>query len=567
MSDVIAISPILVAAATGLIVMALDLLSGREADKGFLGWVTAAGVLLAGALAWTLWPGGREVVAPYLTGMLVLDAYGAFFAVVVSLAGAATAMLSIGHYPEQGMREGDSYPLLAFAVTGALLFIVATDLILLFLGLEIMSLALYVLAAGKQTSLFSMEAGVKYFLLSSLASAFLLFGAAFLYGASGSMDFVAAGAIVRDAGAEDGGLVRIALVMIVTAIGFKIAAVPFHFWTPDVYEGSPTPVTAFMAGAVKAAGFAVLARLLLTVWGTADFSADWTAPGGILLALSVLSMVVGNLLGIVQTNVKRILAYSSIVHAGYALLGVYAVRSVDGAATLSSGVPFYLLTYVVATVGAFGVLALLAAKGHEDMSLDSIAGLGRRNPVLAAMLAVCVLSLAGIPPLAGFMGKFYLFQDVLAVDPSRNLVWVIVALVNSMVALYYYLRIVLYAYFREPEGEVAGTIFSMPGYVAVAAMAALVVGLGIMPGRALDASMAASVVAVPALSVAAVPVVSAKAVSVVSAKTVQTIAKPPEAIRAQPIRSLRNTALDPAQFRALRRAVPEVGEARPSVDR
>lgn len=496
MSDLIAISPILLATATGLMTMALDLLSGRDADKGFLGWVTAAGLLLSGALAWALWSDGRAVTAPFLVGMLVLDAYGAFFAGAVALAGAAAALLSVGHNPEQGIREGDGYPLMAFSVTGALLFIVATDLILLFLGLEIMSLALYVLAAGKRTSPFAMEAGVKYFLLGGLASAFLLFGAAFLYGASGSLDFAAAARELR--GGTDGGLVRIALVMIITAIGFKVAAVPFHFWTPDVYEGAPTPVTAFMAGAVKAAGFAVLGRLLLTVWGTPDFSTGWTSPGGILLVLAVLSMVVGNLLGIVQTNVKRILAYSSIAHAGYILLGLYAARPSDGGALLGGSVPFYLLTYVIATVGAFGVLALLAAKGREDMSLDSIAGIGRRHPVLAALLAVCVLSLAGIPPLAGFMGKFYLFQEVLAVDTARNLPWVIVAVLNSLVALYYYLRIVLYAYFREPEGEAAGAIPGAPGYVAVVAMAVLALALGVLPGRAMDAAKAAAKVAVPA---------------------------------------------------------------------
>lgn len=543
MSDVIAISPILVAAATGILVMALDLLSGKDADKGFLGWVTAVGMVLAGGLAWGLWPGGRELTAPYLVGMVSLDAYGAFFSVAVALAGAAAALLAIGHNPAQGMQDGDSYPLLAFSVTGALVFIVATDLILLFLGLEIMSLALYVLAAGKRASPFSMEAGVKYFLLGGLASGFLLFGAAFLYGATGTLDFAAAGQVLRGEGGVDGGLARIALVMVVTAIGFKIAAVPFHFWTPDVYEGAPTPVTAFMAGAVKAAGFAVLARLMLTVWGTPDFSANWTAPGGILLALSVLSMVVGNLLGIVQTNVKRILAYSSIAHAGYVLLGVYAVKATGGAAALAGSVPFYLLTYVVATVGAFGVLALLAAKGHEDMSLDSIAGLGRRHPVLAVLLAVCVLSLAGIPPLAGFMGKFTLFQDVLAADPSRNVVWVVIAVLNSLVALYYYLRIVLYAYFREPEGEPAGAIPSTAGHVAIVAMAVLALGLGVLPGRAIDASKAAAAAAIPEVSVVVVPVAGDAAT---------------EAIRGRQ-RDLKGTMLDPAQFRALRRAVPELG--------
>lgn len=551
MSDVIAISPILVAAATGILVMALDLLSGRDADKGFLGWVTAIGMVAAGAMAWWLWPGGRAVEAPYLVGMVELDAFGAFFGVLVALAGAAAALLSVGHNPEQGILEGDPYPLMAFSVTGAMLFVVATDLILLFLGLEIMSLALYVLAAGKRTSPFSMEAGVKYFLLGGLASGFLLFGAAFLYGAAGSLDFVAVGRALGAAGAVDGGLARIALVMVVTAIGFKIAAVPFHFWTPDVYEGAPTPVTAFMAGAVKAAGFAVLARLLLTVWGTPQFSVGWASPGGILLALAILSMVVGNLLGIVQTNVKRILAYSSIAHAGYILLGMYAVKTGAGGVELGSSVPFYLATYVVATVGAFGVLALLSAKGHEDASLDSIAGLGRRHPLLAVLLTVCVLSLAGIPPLAGFMGKFTLFQQVLAVDPSGNVVWVTVAVLNSLVALYYYLRIVLFAYFREPEGQPAQAIPSTPGYVAVVVMAVLALALGILPGRAMEASKAAAQVTVPAPAAAPARAVVAPARAVVSQVA-------PAVTPDSPRRLLKGTPYDPAQFPGLRHAMPHV---------
>ncbi len=547
MSDIIAFSPVLLAAITGLIVMVLDLLSGKDTHKGFLGWVTAVGLLASGTAACLLWVGGREISLPFMVGMVQFDTYGAFFVTLIAIAGAASSLLIVDHNPEQGIHDGATYPLVAFATFGAMLFVVATDMILLFLGLEIMSLALYVLAASKQTSPFSMEAGVKYFLLGALASGFFLFGAAFLYGATGSLDFVTVGRTIQDAAAHGSGLSKVALVMIIAALGFKIAAVPFHFWTPDVYEGSPTPISAFMAGVVKAAGFAVLARMMLTIWGTAEFSSGWQSPGGILLILAVISMVVGNIMGIVQDNVKRILAYSSISHAGYILLGVYAIGLGEPGAvgiSLNSGVPFYLLTYVLATVGAFGVLALMGGQGHEDMSLDSIAGLGKRSPILALILTISVLSLAGIPPLLGFMGKFVLFKQVLLADPDRNWVWVVVAVLNSLVALYYYLRIVLYVYFREPEGEAAPIIKSNAGLFAVSTMAVLVLLLGVFPGKAIDASNQASHHAVLSITEAQ----AAPAVQQESAPT-------PEPKQPLRLRQVDGLKVDPSHIPIIRRAM------------
>jgi NADH-quinone oxidoreductase subunit N len=496
MSDLLLVAPIALCAATGVLVMAVDLLAGR-APRGFLAYVASAGMAAAGATAYLAWRGTPSFEAPWLQGILYPDAYAAFFAALVLGSGVAAALLSVHHLPEQRADGGEHYALLAFSVTGALVFVAANDLVTLFLGLEIMSLAVYVMAAGRRRSPFAIEAGLKYFVLGGLASAFLLFGIAFLYGATGKLDLQGvAGAL---AGGGNAVLPQVAALLLLVALAFKVAAVPFHMWTPDVYEGAPTPTVAFMAGAVKAAGFAVLARVLLTAYQAPSFRTLPVSVPDALLALSVLTMVVGNVLGVVQTSVKRILAYSSIAHAGYILLGVYATRAAPGApgaAALNDAVPFYLLTYTAATVGSFGVVSLLGAGGEEDMSLDHVSGLARRHPVLAAILLVCLLSLAGIPPLAGFIGKFWLFKQVLAADPAGNLPWVIVAVLSSLLALYYYLRIVLHVYFREPARERPPAIRSAPAWIASGTAALVVAWVGLFPAPFTAASTAVADVAV-----------------------------------------------------------------------
>lgn len=491
MKDLLTLSPILLCATTGILVMIVDLLSGRKGPRGFLGYLTTAGFAVTALFAVTFWK-GDALEAPFLSGILVLDGFAAFFAVLILFSGAGAALFSIHYLPEHGSERGEYYALMSFSVCGALVFLTATDLIALFLGLEVMSLAVYVMAAMKQSSAFSAEAGMKYFILGGLASAFLLFGVAFLYGATGSLNIVEIGRYFLDNDPSANPLFpQLALVLLLTAMGFKVAAVPFHMWTPDVYEGAPTPVTVFMAGAVKAVGFAVLARLLLTIYQSPAFLAMPVAVPDMLLVLAILTMFVGNLLGIVQDNVKRILAYSSIAHAGYLLLGVYAMDGVagsPGATILNGGVPFYMLTYVVATVGAFGIVSLLGRRGEENMSLDHVAGLGKRHPVLSALLLVCILSLAGIPPLAGFMGKFYLFKEILALDTTGNLPWVIIAVLNSFIAVYYYLRIAVYVYFREPEGEPVTAIRSMPGYLCAGIAAIASIWIGLFPASYIQAS-------------------------------------------------------------------------------
>lgn len=489
MSDLLLISPIILTAVTGLFLMVLDLTSGNDGPKGWLGYVTAVGFAIAGLAAWQLWSGAPQLELPYLARVLKFDNYGMFFGELIVFAGSAAALLYVDYLPEQDIDRGEHYALLAFSVTGALILVTAVEFVTMFLGLEIMSLALYVMAAGKPKSALSVEAGIKYFVLGGLASAFFLFGVALYYGATGTLELTSAMPKSLNWANLGDGLPFGAFALLITGLGFKIAAVPFHMWTPDVYEGSPTPVTTFMAGAVKAAAFAVMGRVVLTAFASTGSGPLFESVGALLLAMSVITMVVGNLFGIVQDNVKRILAYSSISHAGYLLMGMWAMGP---GGLLNDGVPFYMMTYVVATVGAFGVLALLGGKSEEDMSLNKIAGIGHRKPLLSVIMLLSVLSLAGIPPMAGFMGKFNLFKQILAVDPEGNVVWVIVAVANSLVALYYYLRIVVYMYFREPDGEPATPIKSSSGMFALVVVALVILFVGILPGRFIKASKIAS---------------------------------------------------------------------------
>lgn len=483
MSEVLSLSPIAVCGLTGLLVMAIDLLAGRG-PRGFLAYISAFGMGISALLVFLAWRTAPSFEQPWLAGILHPDVFAAFFSVLVLISGIAACLIAVHHMPDQGNDGGEAYILIPFSATGAMILVASIDLVTLFLGLEIMSLSVYVLAAQKRSSPLSIEAGLKYFVLGGLASAFLLFGIALLYGTTGKLNMVEVAASLNTA--TDVAYVAAALLLV--AFGFKVAAVPFHMWTPDVYEGAPTPAVAFMAGAVKAAGFAVMCRFLMTTFqhATALLMPD------VILVLAIATMVFGNVLGIVQKNIKRILAYSSIGHAGYVLLGIYATGATsDGQLVLKDAVPFYLLTYMLATVGAFGVVAIVQSREGEDMTLERVSGLGRNHPVLAAMLTICLLSLAGIPPLAGFIGKFWLFKQVLDANPDHNLYLVIIAVLTSLVALYYYLRIALYVYFVEPKSP-NEVITRKPASVTCGLLTFAVIVIGIYPSPMVDASRAAA---------------------------------------------------------------------------
>jgi NADH-quinone oxidoreductase subunit N len=358
-----------------------------------------------------------------------------------------------------------------------------------FLGLETMSIGAYAMTAFRRTSPRSAEGGLKYFLLGSFAAAILLYGFALLYGATGHTDLAGIGAAVR-AGTRPT-MVVIALILVLVGLVFKVSAVPFHMWTPDAYEGAPTPATTYMAAVVKAGAFAMLMRVLLTCFGD-PASMSWSAGWPPALAwIAVLTMTVANLVAGQQESVKRMLAYSSIAHAGYLLVGVVAtMRSMPQA---SASVLFYLLTYSLSTVGAFGALILCGRRGAEAVSYEDLAGIGRRHPAAALTFSLFLVSLAGIPPTAGFFGKWFVFRA--AIDSGFYLLTV-VAFVNSVIGAYYYLRVLVFMYMREPA---AGAPFATPmrsGYVAAALLlsAILVLILGIVPTQSLDIAIKAAAV-------------------------------------------------------------------------
>ncbi|MBI1846404.1 MAG: NADH-quinone oxidoreductase subunit N [Candidatus Rokubacteria bacterium] len=451
-----------------MLVLLADLLPPRE-SKQHLGALALAGIIAALVIALVRW--GTDVCG--FRDMVRLDGYALFFDIVIAYAAALVVLLSMDYLRRRGAESGEYYALVLFAACGMMLLASAGDLIIVFLGIELMSLSLYVLAGLFKSRRQSSEASMKYFLLGVFASAFLLYGIALLFGAAGSTNFErVAAAAARN---PHDTLLLIGVALLLVGFGFKISSVPFHMWAPDVYEGAPTSVTALIATGSKAAAFAALIRFLTTA--LRPLQPDWTA---LLWILAALSMTVGNVVAIAQTNLKRMLAYSSIAHVGYMLVGLVA-----GGPQGTSAILFYLFAYVFTTAGTFGVLTLCERTGGTpepdgDGAVDvrEYAGLGRRSPALAFALTFFLLSLVGIPPLAGFFGKFYLFGAAV----RAGYVWLaVIAVLNSAVAAYYYLRVVVYMYMREPEGAAATLAPSFAGGLALAIAFIGIVLLGVMP--------------------------------------------------------------------------------------
>jgi NADH-quinone oxidoreductase subunit N len=467
----VALAPLLVLGATAALLLLLDLLPPRD-RKGHLGVVALAGVVGTLLVILLLW--GREARA--FGGMLLLDPFALFFALVICYATALVLLLSGDYLQRNGGEAGEYYVLVVLAALGMLLMAQAGDLIVIFLALELMSLSLYVLAGFFRERLSAAESSMKYFLLGAFATGFFIYGVALVYGAAGTtrLDGIAAAApgLARDP------LLLAGLGLLLVGFGFKISSVPFHMWAPDVYEGAPTSVAAFVATASKAAAFAALLRVLLSPFKVAQ--PDWTL---LLWVVAILTMTVGNVIAVAQDNVKRMLAYSSVAHVGYILVGVVA-----GGTAGAGGVLFYLLVYTFTTVGAFGAVLLLERGRREAVELDDYAGLAVRHPRLAFALALFLLSLVGIPPTAGFAAKFYVFGAAI----QAGHVWlVIIAALNSAVAAYYYLRVVVAMYMREAEGVPAGAPPSFAGGLALAVALLGVVYLGVMPAPVLDLAQAA----------------------------------------------------------------------------
>jgi NADH-quinone oxidoreductase subunit N len=463
--------PALIVLAAGGLVLALDL-GPRGIPRELLAVAALAGMI--GALLATLarWgTGGRA-----FRDMIVLDDYALFFNVIICYSGALIVLLSMDYLRRRGSDSAEYYALVLFATAGMMLLAAAGDLVVIFLALELMSLSLYVLAGLFKQELASGEASMKYFLLGAFASSFLLYGIALLYGAAGTtnLDRIASAMASRPRDP----LFVIGLGLVLVGFGFKISSVPFHMWVPDVYQGAPTSVTALIATGSKAGAFAALIRVLTVV--PRGVAVDWTV---LLWVVAAVTMTVGNVVAIAQSNLKRMLAYSSIAHAGYMLVGLVA-----GGAIGTSAVLFYLLTYAFTTVGAFGVITLCERARGEAVEVGDYAGLARRHPLLAAALGLFLLSLIGIPPLAGFVGKFYVFGAAV----RAGYVWLaVIGVLNSAVAAYYYLRVIVYMYMREPEGAATTFAPSFAGSLALAIALLGIVLLGVVPAPFVDLAQAA----------------------------------------------------------------------------
>jgi NADH-quinone oxidoreductase subunit N len=406
--------------------------------------------------------------------MVVLDGMSAFIGVVGLIATLLTVWVSLNYNRDRRIERGEYYALLLFSTSGLLLMAQAANLIIVFLGLELLSIPLYILAGFARPQLESEEAAIKYFLLGAFSTGFLVYGIALIYGATGTTD------IARIAQAAQTGknatLLLVGAGLVIVGLGFKVAAVPFHMWTPDVYEGAPTPVTGFMSVGAKAAGFAALLRVFL--YGLHAVQTDW-AP--VLAILSALTMILGNVVALSQTNLKRMLAYSSIAHAGYMLMGV-----ATGNRAGLSAVMFYLLTYTFTNIGAFTVLAVMARREGEDQTFPQYAGLARRQPWLAVAMSLFMLSLTGIPPTGGFFGKYYLFMAAV----NGNLGWLaILGVLTSVISAFFYLRVIVDMTMREPERETPARIYpALVTTLAVTALGTLV--LGVWPGPWLQMAQA-----------------------------------------------------------------------------
>ncbi len=438
------LSPELILVAGALVLLvAGTFLRGQRVGSGYAAFtvLTAVAALVASAAVWDRVSGADGRPQPAVADALVVDGFSVFFTVAICSAVLVGALMADGYLRRERLPGPEFYVLMLLSASGGVFMAKANDLIIVFLGLEILSIALYVLAGYQRERPQSQEAAIKYFVLGSFSSAFFLYGIALTYGATGSTNLLEISAFLRNQTVTTGVLLG-GFAFLLVGLGFKVAAVPFHMWTPDVYQGSPTPVTGFMAAAAKAAGFAALLRIFASTFEVQRL--DWQP---IVWALAVLSLVVGSVLAVVQTDVKRMLAYSSISHAGYVLIGLKAASDRGVAGSL-----FYLLAYTFLIVGSFAVVTLVARAGDARHGLDAYRGLGRVRPLLAAALAVFLLAQAGVPFTSGFLAKFYVISA--AVDRGSYALAVI-AMLAAVVAAFFYLRLIVIMYMGDEP--LAGT--------------------------------------------------------------------------------------------------------------
>ena len=434
-NDILTILTPLILVIGGLVLLLVDL-AVPPGKKAITAWLAI--VALAAACVSLPFLGGLNLTG--FNNMTAVDGYAVFLDGLIAGIAIVTVLLTLRYNEDRGIMRGEFYPLLLFSASGMMLMAHAVNLLIVFVALELLSIPLYVLCGIARPRVDSEESSMKYFLLGAFASGFLVYGIALIYGASGTLQLGEIARKISSGGITSNLLLFTGVGLVLVGLGFKVAAVPFHMWTPDVYEGAPTTVTAFMATATKAAGFAAVLRVFL--FGLAPLLTTWQP---IIAGLAALTMIVGNVVALTQTNLKRMLAYSSIAHAGYALVGVAAGNPLG-----TTGVLFYLASYAFTTLAAFAVMTVMATTVGENQSIDAYAGLIRRRPLLALVMALSMFSLTGVPPTVGFAGKYFLFQAAIA----SGLVWLaIVGVLTSVISAYFYLRVVVTMFMREPDAE------------------------------------------------------------------------------------------------------------------
>lgn len=469
----LALLPGLVVLGTAFLVMIADLFTDGP-DREGLGWIGIAGLIVAAVVSATLW---NTHETGFASGLIV-DRYALYFDLLFCLAVGLCLLMSMDYLSIIGVGCGEYYALVLFATVGMILMAAATDLIVLFLGLEVMSIAAYVLAGLSRRDLRSSEAALKYFLLGAFATGFLLFGIALLFGATGTTAIAEQSARLAQLSGADRTMALVGVGLVLVGFGFKIAVVPFHTWAPDVYEGSPTSVTALMAVAIKAAAFAAFVRVFSGHFQL--FAVDWTP---VLWVLAILTMTLGNVTAIVQRNIKRMLAYSSVAHAGYLLVGMVVATEAGSAAVL-----YYLLVYTLMNLGALSVVIALGRRGEPNEDLDDYAGVGFRHPFLGFSMTIFMLSLAGIPALAGFTGKFYLFS---AAVQAGYIGLAVVGVLNSVVSMYYYAHVLVKMFMTEEQHAVGGLTDRPFLFATLLITVSGTIVLGIFPSWAFDLASAA----------------------------------------------------------------------------
>ncbi len=464
MTDLLAVLPEVVVTSLAILLLGIDATVGEERAAKWLPWIAVVG--LVGALASGVYYPASGL---YFRGFVEVDAFTAFFRFVFIVLALFTVLVAPSYLTRHRVPRAEFYATVLFSTVGAMTIALSTDLITLFVGLELMSIPVYVLAAFQRRDEYSNEAGLKYFLLGAFSSAILLYGFAWLFGIAGSTEYTRIAEAVAQEGFASPAVV-VALSLVTVGLGFKAAVVPFHQWTPDAYDGAPTPATAFMSVAPKAAAFAAILRVMST--GLGPLHVDWILVFAI---LALLTMTGGNVVALAQTNVKRMLAYSSIAHTGYILAGVAAITS---GAPAGAAVLFYLFAYGIMNLGAFASLMYVEIEGTRGASLDELNGLWTRHSVGAVVFTVFLVNLAGIPPTIGFLAKFFLIQPVL----DAGFAWLAVAIaLNAALAAFYYLRVVVHMFMHNPDAKSLPTVPARLLTASLAVTAVVTILFGIFP--------------------------------------------------------------------------------------